>query len=93
MNEGFVMFKPIRSFEPVDAKAVQSIRHALGVVGALVAGMREIDIDAGAGIIDENTKCLWTSDGHRTEVWLSSDGGYGAARSKEIDPQKPRTLK
>ena len=80
---------PICSFEPVTSETVDSITSALGAIGAMIAGLNDIDISAGAGIIDKNTKCLWTQDGHRIEVWLSADGSYGAAKSKEIDPDKP----
>lgn len=59
-------------------------------ISAMIAGLGEVDISAGAGVINDNTKCLWTKEGHRIEVWLSSDGGYGAAKSRAIDPEKPQ---
>ena len=80
---------PIKAFEPVTTKTVDLIAKAIGNVGSMIAGLNDVDIAAGAGILGEQTKCLWTKDGHRIEVWLSSDGGYGASKSKEIDPDKP----
>ena len=81
--------KPIKSFEPVTIAVIDSIAAVLGPTGAMIAGLGEIDIPAGAGVIEDNMKCLWTKSGHRIEVWLSSDGGFGAAKSKDVDPDKP----
>ena len=88
--EGVETMTPVRSFEPITAQAINSIAAALGHIGSMIAGIGEVDISAGAGIINDNTKCLWTKDGHRIEVWLSSDGGFGASKSKNIDPNKPK---
>lgn len=83
--------KPIKSFEPIAAQSINAIAKSLGNIGAMVAGLGEIDTAAGAGIIDNNTKCVWTYDGHRIEVWLGEAGSFGASKSKEIDPDKPAT--
>lgn len=82
--------KEIQSFEAVTQLDVISIAGALGPIGAMIAGLNEVDIGAGAGVIDINTKCLWTKNGHRIEIWLGQDGSYGAAKSKELDPDKPQ---
>ena len=81
--------KPIKSYELVTGLEVTMIAGAIGYVGSMVAGLGEVDLTAGAGVIDGRTKCLWTKDGHRIEVWLGDDGSFGAAKSKEIDPNKP----
>ena len=81
--------KPIKSFEPITVRRLKSIAAALGPIGAMIVGLGEVDISAGAGVINDSTKCLWTKKGHRIEVWMASDGGYGAAKSKAIDPEKP----
>jgi hypothetical protein len=81
--------KPIERFEPVDADIVRLIGDALGTIGVMTVSLNEVDISTGCGIIDGNTRCLWTKDGHRIEVWQSNDGGFGASKSKEIDPNKP----
>jgi hypothetical protein len=81
--------KPIERFEPVDEEIVRMIINALGTIGSMIVGLGDIDIPAGCGIIDDRTRCLWTKDGHRIEVWVSLDGSYGASQSKEIDPLKP----
>ncbi len=83
-------FKTIESFEPVDRQIVYMIGTALGQMACMVVGLNEVDVSLGCGVINDHTRCLWTKDGHRIEVWCSNDGGYGAARSKEIDPDCPR---
>ena len=82
--------KSIKSFEPTTHVTVNLIAAAFGPIGSMIAGLNDVDIDAGAGVIDDSTKCLWTKDGHRIEIWVSSDGGFGAAKSKEIDSDKPK---
>ncbi|KKL28467.1 hypothetical protein LCGC14_2374830 [marine sediment metagenome] len=80
--------KAIKRFEPVDASIVRMIGNALGSTGAMIAGLSDVDILAGCGVIDNNTRCLWTRDGYRIEVW-QRDGSYGASKSKKVDPLKP----
>lgn len=80
------MFKPIVTFEPVAAHIVNSIVASLGSTGAMIAGLTNIDLTAGCGVIDGHTRCLWTKEGYRVEVWMSSDGGFGASKSDEVDP-------
>ena len=80
--------KPIKRFEPIDFNTAIMIANALGPTGAMVAGLNDVDIAAGCGIIDEYTRCLWTKDGHRIEVW-HRDSAFGASKSKVLDPDKP----
>ncbi len=84
-------FKPIRSYEPISRRTVFYVAQALGTIGGMVVDLKKVDISAGAGVINDSMKCLWTEDGHRIEIWCSSDGGWGASKSKEIDPDKPKT--
>lgn len=80
----------IQSFEPVTKADVQTIVNVVGNIGAIVAGLNDVDINAGAGKIDKSNKCLWTRDGHRITVTLCSDGGVIASKSKSVDPEKPK---
>ncbi len=80
--------KPIKRFESIDASTVSMIAYALGPAGSMIAGLSDVDVSAGCGVIDDNTRCLWAKDGHRIEVW-QQDGSYGASKSKKVDPLKP----
>lgn len=71
--------KPIKSREGITARQVQSICDALGPTACLVVGLNDIDLSAGAGVINDYTKCIWTKDGARIDIW-ARDGSIGAAK-------------
>ncbi len=83
-------FKPIKSFETMEHQVVKMIADSLGATGSLVVNLGDVDLEAGCGIIGDYTRCMWTKEGHRIEVWVDLlSGAYGASKSKEIDPFKP----
>ena len=58
-----------------------------GPVAALVSGLCEVDLTKGRGVLDDTgcKHCLWTKQGHRITVAVSSDGGVIVSKSKEVD--------
>lgn len=80
-------FDPIEKFETIDADMVAKIARMLGSVGAIVAGMPDVNCDAGAGVVRRDRKCLWTNSGHRVTIEAFADGGWIASKSKEPDPE------
>ncbi len=80
------MLRKITAFEPVTPMLVNQIASERGFIGITPAS--EIDIAAGAGVIDGMTKCLWTKSGHRVEIWFK-DGEFGTMTSPAVDPLRP----
>lgn len=85
--------KPIKSYEAISAKEYANVCGAFSPVAKSVAKMHEAHLAYGAGVIDHLTKCVWTQDGRRIEVWLGQGGDFGASCSKTPDPESPLLMK
>ncbi len=89
--------QPISSHEPLGLGVIPALMKALGPIGSLIVELNDVDFAAGAGVINDETgtnaatRVIWTKSGHRITIWYSPDGGWGASKSKEIDPAKPTT--
>lgn len=58
---------------------VQTIRDAIGPIATKLMDLDNIDLAAGAGTINDHTRCLWTKDGSRIDIWARG-GSIGAVR-------------
>lgn len=80
--------------EPVTKEQVaamqRSIERAHGRVGAMLTGLWEVDLTKGRGILEGNTRCLWTQDGRRITIALPADGGLIVSCGKARDPECPQ---
>jgi hypothetical protein len=74
--------REITKFEPLPSKMAVKIL----MVGYPV--VTDIDEAAGCGIIDANTRCVWTKQGNRIEVSMGG-GALIVNQSKEVDPAYP----
>ena len=81
-------FSPIKSFEPITQSQLNMIAKSLGMMQSMVLRIGEVDLESGAGIIDDNTKCLWTKKGCRITLSIGF-GGFTESVSKLVDPGKP----
>jgi hypothetical protein len=65
------------------------IRASGGWIPAMVSGLTEVDLERGRGILGDSGRehCLWTKDGHRITVTVTTDGGVIVAKSKEPDEE------
>jgi len=87
-------FEKINGTEPVTEKQLQSLINAMGSVAApIFLELCHVDLAAGRGILKGNDRCLWTKDGKRITICLTSDGGVIGSISREIDPDKPEVKK
>jgi hypothetical protein len=66
----------------------ESVLSKILYVGRFIIS-EPLDRDAGAGVVDDSTKCLWTANGKRIEVSLVHGGGLIISQSKEVDPEYP----
>jgi hypothetical protein len=80
--------RPIRSFEPITADRVKAIARSLGPIGCMILKLGDVDPSAGAGVVDDSTKCLWTKAGHRIEFNIGH-GGFIGSVTRGVDPSKP----
>ena len=76
-------FKPITKFEPLPGNIV-SFLYKYGRF--IISG--KIDEEFGCGVVDFDTKAVWTKDGRRIEAQLlrTPGGGFIIAQSKNVDP-------
>jgi hypothetical protein len=65
---------PIR-YEPLSLRALRIIRR-----------LRDIDPSRGCGVLGNDSRCVWTRDGHRITFWVDRVHGYGGSVSKVVDP-------
>jgi hypothetical protein len=79
-------FEAIEKYESMDKKTLNKLVLAIGPLAAMVAGLGRVDVEKGAGVIDDRTKCIWTTEGNRVTFSLIEGGGYTAAVSKAVDP-------
>ena len=84
------MFDPVKSHEPIMAAQLRMIAYSLGPIQSMVLRLGEVDLTAGAGIIDDRCKCLWTRDGRRI-TFRFEFGGFVGDLSNQVDPAKPRS--
>lgn len=76
--------------EPVTQKMINSLIIASGgPAPAMISGLTEVDLSRGRGVLDDTGRkhCLWTKDGHRITVTVTTDGGVIVAKSNEPDEE------
>jgi hypothetical protein len=78
--------------EPVNEKQIDALIRCIGMAGAMVCGLGEVDLTRGRGILDDMNRCLWTKDKKRITVTVASDGGIITSLGKEVDPECPETM-
>ncbi len=76
--------------ESVDQVQVDALIAAVGPAGAMVASLFDVDLLRGRGVLEGNTRCLWTTKGHRITVQLTYGGGICVGCGKEPDPAAPQ---
>lgn len=78
--------KPVELMERVTADQVKHLILALGPMAAQILDLGFVDLEFGRGHLGANDRCLWTKEGRRITISVSSDGGVVGSLSKEIDP-------
>lgn len=73
--------------EPVTKSQVQMIAGVIGTIGAMICNLGDVDVSKGAGVLGPQEKCLWTKDGRRITITMTSDGGLIASCAKHPDPE------
>lgn len=71
--------------EPFTQKQVQHLINFLGL-GAMLMDWKNLDHDIGRGILEGNSRCLWTTTGHRITISVARGGGVISSQSKQPDP-------
>ncbi len=84
-------FDPVLSVEPIDLRTVNMIALSMGMIPAMMCQIGNADLAAGAGIINDTTKCLWTKKGQRITLRYRF-GSFIASVSKHPDPAKPKAV-
>lgn len=81
------------NIEPVSeeqfAYLCNAVARAHGGAGMIVCGLLEADLTKGRGILEGNTRCLWTRDGRRITIGFSN-GSLTVSASKTPDPECPK---
>lgn len=83
---------PVR-FEALTEANVATIQRSFTGIQAIVLGIDQIDKDAGAGVFEDGSKCVWRRDGRRISIKATYGHGSGliASASKDADPlSKPK---
>lgn len=75
--------------DKITQSQVQALGQAIGGVGAMIAGLGEVDLSLGRRSNKKNHWSLWTRAGHKIDIELCSDGGLIASKSKQPDPDRP----
>lgn len=81
-------FDPIQRFEPLTIEQLAVVRRCFTPTEAMVAGLNFIDVRYGVGVIDNQTKCMWTRSKRRVTIGYNG-GGRIATISKVEDPNCP----
>lgn len=79
----------VERFEPITEDIFKQILDCFTPTARMIAGLNEVDLRRGAGVLSKDSKCLWTKDGHRVTVAMGQGGSFSAAKSKDPDPQAP----
>ncbi len=75
--------------EPVDQAQVDALIRAVGPTAAMVASLFDVDLSRGRGVLDGNSRCLWTAKGRRITVEVLTGGGFCVSCGKQPDPDVP----
>lgn len=74
--------------EQVTVTQVVALVKTLGL-GAMICDFAKVDYTRGRGILEGDDRCLWTTDGKRITISLTSDGGMITSQTREPDPDMP----
>ncbi len=84
--------------EELTQETIEAIRRAFPGIQGMVMRTSDIDISRGAGVMEGDTKCVWTHDGHRITMSIDNRMAHGfgmpsgtkiGACSREPDPMAP----
>lgn len=81
-------FEPILRIEPISRDVLRTIARSMGPVVCAMLKLGDVDLKAGAGVIDGKSRCVWTGDGRRI-TFISEFGGFIGSISNTPDPGKP----
>jgi len=81
-------FEPIKSTGPITDDQLEMIARSLGPIQSMMLHIGDVDIQAGAGIINDHCKCLWTKDGRRITLGVQY-GGFVGSITDQSDPARP----
>ena len=78
--------------EPLSQSQVTAIRRLLGFGANILIDFNSIDYTKGRGVLDGQSRCMWTKKGQRITIDVASDGGLIASQAKEVDPELPPSI-
>jgi len=79
------MSEEIQGIESFTKNQVRALIRCLGL-GAMLMDWDKLDYEVGRGILEGESRCLWTTDGHRITITVCRDSGFIAGQSNEPDP-------
>jgi hypothetical protein len=84
-------FDPLTEYDPtpISRGDLAAVAAGVGMIGSMIVGLADADLEAGRGRLGPRRCCLWRKDGRRIEIDLPPDGGVIASASKEPDPDYP----
>lgn len=73
----------IIKYEPLLPEHLAMLSRTLRPIERTVLRIGDVDLSKGAGVLSDNRKCIWTTDGHRiTFVMLHGGGLMGSISNK-----------
>lgn len=81
--------QPFKKLEPVTQAQLKSLMRAIGPLHSTILELGQADLSKGRGVLEGNSRCLWTKDGRRITLTPTSDGGFVGSCGKTPDPQCP----
>ena len=79
-------FDEIVKREPLTQANLDMLARTMRPLEQMIVRLHDADLSKGAGVLKNNSKCIWTNDGHRITFTLISGGGFISSLSKEVDP-------
>jgi hypothetical protein len=84
--------RSLKAHSPVTVAEVMAVSRAFTPAQRAATRLGEVDLNLGVGTIDGRTRCFWTRNGERIEIFSQDDGGYGATFKRGRDPHLPAVL-
>lgn len=76
--------------EQVTEKQLLALSRCLTPSGRMISRIGEADLTKGRGVLDGDSRCLWTKSGHRITITPIVGGGLITSCSKDPDPECPK---
>lgn len=82
-------FNMTLKIEPVTRDQLKSLMRALEPLQSIILQLGAVDLAKGRGVLEGNSRCLWTKDGRRITLTPTSDGGFVGSCGRTPDPECP----